>query len=407
MNLETNAAMNVPPAPQKKRELPIPAWKKAQESGVKLKRVEKIEEGPRLVIGFDTEASSKHPDRNEDAFNKSEDRGIIAVADGMGGVPAGEVASKEAIDQLETDKIDGALASAKTVEEIKTAELIKVVFDSSKDATLRQNDVENAVGAMLLRMNDEVEKLGQTNPAVFEKAKEYFKKIQIDKSVKFDPNKSEHQELIKDLLQAIGCTMSLMKTWRNEKGKNMMTVGNIGDSRIYRLRNGALERLTRDNSPLQILLDAGIVKNDQDVTEKIDVTSVIEFTNKRPELKKLFQDIRENPNDTVTLGEIRHKLSQAAGLKTLSKNKLGIDFDPFIQSYEMEDGDAFVAVTDGISDNLYDEEIRSIVATYFEDPKRMSEELKLAAYKRAKEGAKKNARAKQDDMTAVAAVFLE
>ena len=93
-------------------------------------------------------------------------------------------------------------------------------------------------------------------------------------------------------------------------------------------------------------------------------------------------------------------------MKTLLKNKFGIDFKPFVRSYDMEDGDAFVVVSDGISDNLYDEEIRSIVATHFENPQQIAEELQRVASKRSKESNKKNARAKPDDMTAVAAVFL-
>ncbi len=406
MSIENNVAMNAASSPRKTRDLPIPAWKKEKHgSGVRLKRVEKIEEGPRFVTGSATETSSKHL-VNEDHFEIDKRRGIFAVADGMGSVPAGDVASHEAIGQLEIDKIDGALANAKTVKDVKTAELIKSVFDSSKDATLRQNDVEDAVNAILLRMNDEIEELGKTNEDVRTMAKEKTKKLLALRKIIFDQNNSEHQKLMQDAIQTIGCTMSLMKTWQNEKSEHMITVGNIGDSRIYRLRNGALERLTRDDSHVQILLDAGIVKNDQDVKEKIDITSVIAFTNKHPELKNLFQDIRENPNDTVALGEIRHKLSQAAGLKTLLKNKFGIDFKPFVRSYDMEDGDAFVVVSDGISDNLYDEEIRSIVATHFENPQQIAEELQRVASKRSKESNKKNARAKPDDMTAVAAVFL-
>lgn len=419
MSFENNAAINVPPTPRKKRGLPTPAWKKkeaAAETGLAYEeeeitqirkrpsalRIAELEAGPKFVIGAATEASIKHPDRNEDAYYHSAKRGIIAVADGMGGVPAGDFASHEAIVQLGRDKIDQALTNAKTPGEKEAAGLIKKVFDSPKDARLRKEDVEEAVSAMLLRMNDEVEKLGQTNAVVRQKAEEHFKK----ELGNFDPDNAEHQELMNKLLQTIGCTMSFMKMWRNENGENMMTVGNIGDSRIYRLRHGALERLTRDDSHVQILLEEGLVKNDQDVTERIDKAKIIALADKRPELRPLALKLVQKSDATVTLGSIRNMITQAAGLKTLSKNEFGIDFKPFVKSYDMEDGDAYIAVSDGVADNLTDEEIRSIAATHFENPKDIAAELQRAAMLRSIKGKKYHARAKEDDATAVAAVFL-
>ena len=420
--------MNVPPAPTKRRELPIPAWKKkaleSDESAVPagldyddeeitkvrdrisgLRLAESKETGPKFVIGSATEASSEHPERNEDAFEIFGDRGILATADGMGGAPAGDFASHEAVSQLQIDKIDGALSSAKTVKEIKTAELIKSVFGSSKDATLAKKNVETAISAMLLRMNDEVEKLGQTE-VVRKKIEDHL----MERPEGFDPNDSNHKRTMSRLMRSIGSTVSLMKTWRNEKGENMMTVGNIGDSRIYRLRHGALERLTRDDSQVQILLEEGLIANDQDLQQEIDKSKILEIVgrekNPRTELLSLAQKMTQKPGKKITIAGIRHTVLQAAGLKSILKQELGSDFKPFVHTYDMEDGDAFVAVTDGISDNLTDEEIRSIIATHFENPQMIAEELKLAAIKRSLEDEKENARAKPDDMTAVAAVFL-
>lgn len=423
--MENSSAIDVPPTPRKMRELPMPAWKKKEkESAVNaiprsldyddeeitqirerisgLKLAESKETGPKLVIGAATEASSKHPERNEDAFYKSAKRGIIAVGDGMGGVPAGDFASHEAVRQLGRDEIDEALTNAKTAEGKKTAELIKKIFDSPKDADLRKEEVEEAVTAMLVRMNDEVEKLGQTNAVVRQKVKEHF----IKERGKFDPQDIEDQRLMDKFLQTIGSTVSFAKTWRNEKGENMVTVGNVGDSRIYRLRHGTLERLTRDDSQAQVMLEEGLIKNDQDLKQKIDKTIIMALADKRPELRPLVLKISQRPEMEITLGGIRNIVTQAAGLKSITKNEFGMDFKPFVYSYDMLDGDAFIAVSDGISDNLLDDEIRSMAATHFENPQIMAEELQRAATKRAKEDKKINARAKPDDMTAVAAVFL-
>jgi PPM family protein phosphatase len=46
-------------------------------------------------------------------------------------------------------------------------------------------------------------------------------------------------------------------------GPQRAIVGHIGDSRCYRLREGQLDRLTRDHSPLQEQLDAGLITAEQ------------------------------------------------------------------------------------------------------------------------------------------------
>ena len=46
-------------------------------------------------------------------------------------------------------------------------------------------------------------------------------------------------------------------------GAQRVVVGHIGDSRCYRLRDGALELLTRDHSLLQEQLDAGYITPEQ------------------------------------------------------------------------------------------------------------------------------------------------
>jgi protein phosphatase len=47
---------------------------------------------------------------------------------------------------------------------------------------------------------------------------------------------------------------------------DILVVGHIGDSRAYRLREGQLERLTRDHSLLQEQLDAGMITAEQAAT---------------------------------------------------------------------------------------------------------------------------------------------
>jgi PPM family protein phosphatase len=61
-------------------------------------------------------------------------------------------------------------------------------------------------------------------------------------------------------LQGMGTTLVLAVL-----GRERATVGHIGDSRCYRLRNEKLELLTRDHSLLQEQLDAGAITPEQAV----------------------------------------------------------------------------------------------------------------------------------------------
>ncbi|MEO5738609.1 MAG: Stp1/IreP family PP2C-type Ser/Thr phosphatase [Variovorax sp.] len=59
-------------------------------------------------------------------------------------------------------------------------------------------------------------------------------------------------------LQGMGTTLVLAAF-----GPHRVTVGHIGDSRCYRLRDGKLEQLTRDHSLLQEQLDSGAITAEQ------------------------------------------------------------------------------------------------------------------------------------------------
>lgn len=128
--------------------------------------------------------------QNEDAAWFDEKRAVFAVADGMGGHQAGEVASAMAIDAVKAMVIE---------------------HDVPSIAALRE--------AVL-----------SAHEAILEHAQ-------------------EHAECA-----GMGTTLSMM--WRRD---GYMYIAHVGDSRIYRLRDGVLTQITQDHSLVEELVRSGLI----------------------------------------------------------------------------------------------------------------------------------------------------
>lgn len=72
---------------------------------------------------------------NQDAFLVNDQRGLYAVADGVGGGARGEVASKMAVDGLEHQHPDDGTRLSRTIEKLQEA-VLKEALDSLGDALM-------------------------------------------------------------------------------------------------------------------------------------------------------------------------------------------------------------------------------------------------------------------------------
>ena len=132
--------------------------------------------------------------QNEDAAWADDARGLYAVADGMGGHLAGEVASRMAIEAVQ--RMARAHGRADTL----------------------------ALREMMRRANDEIARHAQQHPEC----------------------------------AGMGTTLSVL--WR---GGRYMYIAHVGNSRIYRLRGGALEQITQDHSLVEELVRARIITREE------------------------------------------------------------------------------------------------------------------------------------------------
>jgi protein phosphatase len=129
----------------------------------------------------------------------------LLVADGMGGMAAGDVASRMAI-----------------------CKLIELLVDTS-DWTLA------------LKRNKDVK-------TVFERMTRRF--YEIDRTLK-EEAKSDNT------LYGMGTTLTVAGTLGND-----LVLGHVGDSRAYLLRGDLFRQLTRDHTLAQMLIDAGVASSD-------------------------------------------------------------------------------------------------------------------------------------------------
>lgn len=197
---------------------------------------------------------------NEDCVESRPELGIVVLADGMGGYNAGEVASGMA-----TSLIAAGLAEAWTHDHLH-------VLDRE--------------GAIALSQKILQEQVSRANAAIYEAAQN-------------DP-------------QCAGMGTTLVAGIFFD---NFLTVGHIGDSRLYRMRDDALEQVTRDHSLLQEQIDSGLISK---------------------------EEARQSHN------------------KNLVTRALGIDpeVEAEIHSYNVSEGDIFLLCSDGLNDMIEDEEIQ-------------------------------------------------
>lgn len=147
-------------------------------------------------------------DHNEDSIGENPDLGLVVLADGMGGHRGGEVASAITVSTiLET--------LADELKRIRSGEI-----DDGSGYSLASIAVQNAV----IRANENV----------------------------FTSSKQHSQ------YRGMGTTVVVL-LFHDDR----FTVAHVGDSRLYRYRDGELDQITHDHSLMQELVDRGFYTSDQ------------------------------------------------------------------------------------------------------------------------------------------------
>ncbi len=199
---------------------------------------------------------------NEDAFFTNEGQGLYIVADGMGGHLAGEVASKIAVDLLDKAFVEWSQNNASRDE----------LFGRPDDSlSLHGNYL---LGGIKLA-NRVIHELACTN----------------------------------ENYQGMGTTVAALAVL-----PELIIAANVGDSRIYLIRDGQIERLSKDHTIVSEQVEMGLM-----TTEEADTSP------------------------------LKHILTRNLGST--------IDVDPEIFELEPANNDRYILCTDGLTDLVSDNEI--------------------------------------------------
>ncbi|MFC1612545.1 PP2C family protein-serine/threonine phosphatase [Patescibacteria group bacterium] len=234
-----------------------------------------------------TEGSDKHA-KNEDRALVSKEN-FAAVLDGLGSYGHGDRASQLAAEVISFE-----------LEEIK------------KDEGLTERELESIKFKMA--------------SALKKASKEILKKIKNDPKMK-----------------GMGTTASLVKLCKLENGKTKALIANVGDSRIYLLRKGKLQRLTKDDSILQYLIDKKGIGPEANPDED---PKIIDGLDKEYKLKGKIRS-----GATLALGSHEDFHEQL-------ENKLALEL---VQEIDLQKGDTLMLCSDGIIDNVPDKEKEQVL----------------------------------------------
>jgi PPM family protein phosphatase len=211
---------------------------------------------------------------NEDSIGADASIGLAVLADGMGGYNAGEVASGIAVALITKETRDAVLRIA----------------PHEPDGESGEPMANKILRIVIAKANSSIYQAANSQP--------------------------QYAGMGTTLVVALLCD-------------NQINIAHIGDSRLYRLRGGELQQLTRDHSLLQEQIDSGMITREM---------------------------ARRSQNKNL--------VTRAVGIEP--------DVEAEIHSHEVSEGDVFLLCSDGLNDMVEDEDIHLTLAS-------LSANLPLAA----------------------------
>lgn len=204
-------------------------------------------------------------DHNEDCYLIVPKKGLAILADGMGGHLAGEVASSLAV---------------------------------------------NVISRYLMDNLAQARKLRRNADGISAEARTVLKAVELANGTIYETSRGRQE------FSGMGTTV-VVAAFRASK----LYVAHVGDSRLYRLRENTLSRLTEDHSMVQELLRQGLITPEE---------------------------------------------ARTSSTRNLVTRALGVDATvrPDVQEYSVQTGDVYLLCSDGLNDVLTDGDIQRMLIDY-------------------------------------------
>ena len=230
-----------------------------------------IREGTKLTVYGETDVGQIR-EHNEDFIGWDAHLGLVLLADGMGGHNAGEVASELAVSSIR-DALQDVLSP-----EMASSNII---------------DFNDAIREAIIYANDEIIRMAS------------------------------------ERLECAGMGTTIVVTLFHG---DRVIIANVGDSRMYRLRNKKMTQVTTDHSLVQEMLDNGYISEEE-----------------------------------AQLSASRNLITRALGIA----EQVEVD----VVEDVVENGDSYLLCSDGLTDLVTDDEILQLWLLYKDDLKTGCKEL--------------------------------
>ena len=313
------------------------------------------EKRKRVNQGNESRASISHPERNEDSSIINSAKQFLGVFDGMGGHAEGEMASRV---------------------------------------------VAGYVESMIARLDDQTDDLGKYSQQL----------VNILLNAKKELISNTDKKVISS---EIGTTAVIAKVVESQN-KKYLSYAWAGDSRLYIVKkDGTLSQLTQDHSDAYGNSLNGFVKIDGknfpfDLSDARMINWWLSKAKSATDTTMFAQkdiDHLQNKFTEDYASALQHYWSKrniiSGGISSKPNTNSNIAFN----YYEIGDDDlGFVAMSDGVHDNLSDKELQKICKKS-KNVKDLVSKLVNESYKISKGGTQKNPRSKKDDITATGLAF--